>query len=122
MEVCGESYEGESRGDIVVGDDVWIGFGAAILSGVHIGQGAVIGAGAVVTKDVPPYCVVGGNPAKTIRYRFEEPVMEYLKTLDYGKLTDELVREHMEDLYLKIDGMSLEEVTERYAWFPKKTS
>lgn len=122
VEVCGEAYEGESRGDIVVGDDVWIGFGAAILSGVHIGQGAVIGAGAVVTKDVPPYCVVGGNPAKTIRYRFEEPVMEYLKTLDYGKLTDELVREHMEDLYLKIDGMSLEEVTERYAWFPKKIS
>ena len=122
VEVCGEAYEGESKGDIVVGDDVWIGFGAAILSGVHIGQGAVIGAGAVVTKDVPPYCVVGGNPAKTIRYRFEEPVMEYLKTLDYGKLTDELVREHKEDLYLKIDGMSLEEVTERYAWFPKKTS
>ena len=122
VEVCGEAYEGESRGDIVVGDDVWIGFGAAILSGVHIGQGAVIGAGAVVTKDVPPYCVVGGNPAKTIRYRFEEPVMEYLKTLDYGKLTDELVREHAEDLYLKIDGMSLEEVTERYAWFPKKIS
>lgn len=122
VEVCGEAYEGESRGDIVVGDDVWIGFGAAILSGVHIGQGAVIGAGAVVTKDVPPYCVVGGNPAKTIRYRFEEPVIEYLKTLDYGKLTDELVREHAEDLYLKIDGMGLEEVTERYAWFPKKIS
>ncbi len=122
VEVCGKAYEGESRGDIVVEDDVWIGFGATILSGVHIGQGAVIGAGAVVTKDVPPYCVVGGNPAKMIRYRFKEPVIEYLKTLDYGKLTDELVREHMEDLYLKIDGMSLEEVTERYAWFPKKIS
>lgn len=119
VEVCGEAYEGESKGDIEVEDDVWIGFGATILSGVHIGQGAVIGAGAVVTKDVPPYCIVGGNPAKMIRYRFEEPVIEYLKTFDYGRLTDEMVREHVDDLYLKINGMDLAEIQRKYTWFPK---
>lgn len=120
VEVCGVDYEGESRGDIVVGDDVWIGFGATILSGVHIGQGAVIGAGAVVTKDVPPYCVVGGNPARTIRYRFDDSVIAFLNTLDYGKLTDEMIRDHVGDLYLKINDLSAEEVSKKFAWFPKK--
>lgn len=54
---------------VVIGDDVWIGGGAIILSNVHIGKGAIIGAGAVVTKDVPEYAIVGGNPAKVIKYR-----------------------------------------------------
>ncbi len=58
---------------VVVGDDVWIGYGAIILSGVTIGEGAVIASGAVVTKDVEPYVVVGGNPAKTICPRFADP-------------------------------------------------
>ena len=65
----GESREAGSKGDIVVKDDVWIGDGAIICSGVNIGQGAVIAAGAVVTKDVEPYSIVGGNPAKLIRKR-----------------------------------------------------
>lgn len=62
--------ESFGKGDIVVDDDVWIGYGATILSGVHIGQGAVVAAGAVVTSDIPPYAVVGGVPAKVIKYRF----------------------------------------------------
>lgn len=66
--------EAVSKGDIIVGDDVWVGYGATILSGVHIGQGAVIAAGAVVNKDVPPYAIVGGIPAKVIKYRFSESV------------------------------------------------
>ena len=65
-----KKYEASSKGDIVVDDDVWIGYRAMILSGVHIGQGAVVAAGAVVTKDVPPYAIVGGVPAKVIKYRF----------------------------------------------------
>ena len=67
--------EATSKGNIVVDDDVWIGYGATILSGVHISQGAVIAAGAVVTHDVPPYAIAGGVPAKVIKYRFEQPVI-----------------------------------------------
>jgi acetyltransferase-like isoleucine patch superfamily enzyme len=70
-----------SRGGVTIGADVWIGSGATIMSGVTIGPGAVVAARAVVTRDVPPYAIVGGNPAKLIRLRFEEPVAaELLRT------------------------------------------
>lgn len=65
-------------GKIVIGNDVWIGAGAIILKGVTVGDGAVVGAGSVVTKDVPPYAVVGGIPAKLIRYRFDEQTIARL--------------------------------------------
>ena len=64
--------------DTVVGNDVWIGHGAIIMPGVTIGSGAIIAAGAVVTKDVPPYAIVGGNPAKVIRQRFSDDVVAEL--------------------------------------------
>lgn len=67
-----------SRGDVVIGNDVWIGYGAAIMSGVTIGDGAVIGAYALVTKDVAPYAIVGGNPAKEIRKRFDDETVAKL--------------------------------------------
>ena len=70
----------DNKGDIVIGNDVWIGYEAVIMSGVTIGDGAIIGARAVVTKDVPPYTIVGGVPAKQIRKRFsEETISELLK-------------------------------------------
>lgn len=67
-----------SRGDTVVGNDVWFGYGATVMPGVRIGDGAVIAAGAVVTSDVPPYTIVGGNPARTIRQRFDDKGVEQL--------------------------------------------
>ncbi|MGD8401832.1 MAG: CatB-related O-acetyltransferase, partial [Bacillota bacterium] len=60
----------DNKGDIVIGNDVWIGYEAVVLSGVHVGDGAIIGTRAVVTKDVPPYAVVGGIPAKEIKKRY----------------------------------------------------
>ncbi|MBS5414410.1 MAG: CatB-related O-acetyltransferase [Firmicutes bacterium] len=66
----------DNKGDIVVGNDVWIGYEAVILAGVTIGDGAIIGARAVVTKDVPPYTIVGGVPAKQIRKRFNEETID----------------------------------------------
>ncbi len=75
-----ESAEGAmvSKGRVSIGLDVWIGTGAQILSGVSVGHGSVIGAGAIVTKDVPPYAIVGGNPAQVIRYRFQPGTIETL--------------------------------------------
>lgn len=63
-----------SRGDVVIGSDVWLCTDCTILSGVTIGHGAVIGAGAIVTKDVAPYSIVAGNPAQHVRWRFDEPI------------------------------------------------
>ena len=78
----------DNKGDIVIGNDVWIGYEAVILSGVAIGDGAVIGARAVVTKDVPPYTIVGGVPAKPIRRRFDGETIGRLLALhwwDWGR-------------------------------------
>lgn len=122
VKVLGNILEGASKGNISIGDDVWIGYRSTILSGVHIGQGAVVAAGAVVSKDVPPYSVVGGVPAKIIRNRFTEPVIEYLLTLDYSKVNEKMVRNHAVELYLPIAQMRLEEITKQYDWFPKRES
>jgi chloramphenicol O-acetyltransferase type B len=70
-----------SKGETKIGNDVWIGFRATVLSGVTIGDGAVIGAGAVVVADVPPYAIVAGNPARVVRYRFSSSNIEKLLAL-----------------------------------------
>ena len=71
----------DNRGDIVIGNDVWIGYEAVVLAGVTIGDGAIIGTRAVVTRDVPPYTIVGGVPAKPIRTRFPEKTIQQLLEL-----------------------------------------
>lgn len=73
----------DNKGDTTIGNDVWIGFDAVILSGVSIGNGAVVGARAVVTKDVPPYTIVGGVPAKPIRKRFDEQTIARLEAMQW---------------------------------------
>ena len=80
------------KGPVIVKDDVWIGMGATILSGVTIGQGAIIAAGAVVTKDVEPYAIVGGVPAKLIRYRFSEPIRRKLLSLNWSEFNAKKAR------------------------------
>ena len=82
----------DKRGDIVIGNDVWIGFEAVILSGVTVGDGAIIGTRAVVTKDVPPYTIVGGAPARPIRRRFEDAVIEKLEALRWWDWDEEAIR------------------------------
>lgn len=116
------SLEGVSKGNIIVEDDVWIGYGVTILSGVHIGQGAVIAAGAVVSKDVEPYSIVGGIPAKTIKKRFSDDIISFLMTLDYSRLTNELIRIHIDELYRDISGCSLSEIMTIFSWIPKKSN
>lgn len=73
----------DNKGDIVIGNDVWIGYEAVIMAGVHIGDGAIIAARAVVTKDVPPYTIVGGTPAKEIRKRFDTEMIHQLLKLKW---------------------------------------
>lgn len=88
-DICGAW---DNKGDIIVGNDVWIGFEAVILSGVTIGDGAIIGARAVVTKDVPPYTIVGGVPAKTIRKRFDDRTIEKLLSLRWWDCDETIVK------------------------------
>lgn len=114
------SAEAFSYGNIVVDDDVWIGHGSTILSGVHIGQGAIVAAGAVVSKDVPPYSIVGGVPARILKYRFSQEVIDYLLTLDYKSLTKSQVKEKIDLIYTQIDNLSLQEIKSLFEWFPKK--
>lgn len=103
-----------SKGNIIISDDVWIGYGATILSGVHVGQGAVVAAGAVVTKDVPPYAIVGGVPAKVIKYRFTDEIIEALMKVDYSKITDKMIKDHIDELYTELKDIK------QLAWMPQK--
>ena len=83
----------DNKGDIVIGSDVWIGYEAVILAGVTVGHGAIIGTRAVVTKDVPPYTIVGGVPAKPIRKRFADDVIEKLLALRWWNWPAEKIRQ-----------------------------
>ena len=85
----------DNKGDIVAGSDVWIGYEAVILAGVTIGDGAVIGARAVVTKDVPPYTIVGGVPARAIRRRFPEETVEVLLRLKWWDWPPERIAQNI---------------------------
>lgn len=106
--------EAFGKGDIVIDDDSWIGYGATVMSGVRIGQGAVVAAGSVVTKDVPPYAIVGGVPAKVIKYRFEPEMIEELMKIDYSKLDKDMIQSHVDDLYQKLENK------EQLAWLPRR--
>lgn len=100
--------EALSKGGIVIEDDVWIGCRATILDGVNIGQGAVVAACAVVTKDVPPYAVVAGCPARVIRMRFDSQTVERALRIDYSKLDKDFVCEHLDDFYRPLSSAFLE--------------
>lgn len=86
----------DNKGDIVIGNDVWIGYEAVILAGVTIGDGAIIGSRAVVTKDVMPYTIVGGVPAKPIRKRFSDEVVQKLQEMKWWDWSKERIAKNIE--------------------------
>lgn len=86
----------DNKGDIVIGNDVWIGYEAVIMSGVTIGDGAIIGTRAVVTKDVQPYTIVGGVPAKQIRKRYSDETIDTLLKIQWWNWSKEKIRENIE--------------------------
>jgi hypothetical protein len=89
---AGNAGDAIDKGATVIGNDVWIGLGATILSGVLVGDGAVVGAGAVVSKSVPSYAVVAGNPAAIVRYRFSSQIRRRLLALAWWNWQDEELR------------------------------
>jgi len=90
-----------TKGRVEIGNDVWVGMHAMILTGVKIGDGAIIAAGSVVTKDVPSYAIVGGVPAKIIKYRFEPEVINKLLEIKWWDLSDEEISNKIEFFWEK---------------------
>jgi len=99
-----------SKGNIVIGNDVWIGSGAMIRSGVTISDGAIIGMGAIVTRDVLPYAIVAGNPAKLVRFRFSKTIIEQLIQLSWWNQPPEIIREIAPKLCQPLNEESLQEL------------
>lgn len=85
----------KTRGDVIVGNDVWIGTEAVVMSGVRIGNGAVIGARSVVTKDVPPYAIVAGNPAREVRMRFDNKTIARLEAIAWWNWDDKKIKRNL---------------------------
>ncbi len=95
-----------SKGPIIIGSDVWLGFGCTILSGVTIGHGAVVGAGSMVSKDIDPYAIVAGNPARVIRHRFDPVTVELMLRLAWWDWDIDEILENL-DLIMDADPEAL---------------
>lgn len=98
--------------EIYIGNDVWIGANASILAGVSIGDGAIIGAGSVVTKDVPDYAIVAGNPARILKYRFSDKKISLLKELCWWNWSHKIIHEKINLFKKEINNCDLEELLE----------
>lgn len=96
----------------IVGNDVWIGTDAVILRGVHVGNGAIIGASSVVNKDVPPYAIVAGNPARIIRMRVEDTMIERLLELKWWDFDDEVIRTNFDLFHTELDDEVIDKMFE----------
>lgn len=97
-----------TKGPITIEDEVWIGFGVIILSGIKIGKGALIAAGAIVTKDIPPYAIAGGNPARIIKYRFTDEIIESLNDFNLSNFPRKIIIDNISEFYLPLDLQQLD--------------
>jgi acetyltransferase-like isoleucine patch superfamily enzyme len=92
-----------TKGETIIGNDVWLGFDCLVKSGVFIGDGAVVGSKSVVTKDIPPYAIVAGNPARIIKYRFDQAKIDKLLDISWWNWSEEKIRDQIELLTSNID-------------------
>lgn len=106
----GEYREAYSNGEIIIEDDVWIGMNSIIMSGVKIGKGAIVAAGSVVTKNVDAYAIVGGNPAKLIKYRFENEIIKELLKFNFNNLNDSYIKENINLFYDEVDKTLIKKI------------
>jgi len=103
------------KGDTVVGNDVWFGQNVTVLPGVTIGDGAIIGANSLITKDVPAYSIVGGNPAKVIKFRFPDEIINELEKLQWWNKDIDWITEHIKAL--TVEDLSIDKIKK---WTAKK--
>jgi virginiamycin A acetyltransferase len=116
--IAASNKDALTNGPIVIEDEVWIGTNAIIMSGVRIGKGAMIAAGSIVTKDVPPYAIVGGVPAKIIRYKFSDEIINILKPIYLNDLPQDFIIKNIDVFYKDIeteaDASALLSVIQKY--------
>ena len=113
VKLLGQQIEAVSKGPVVIEDDVWIGLNSLILSGVRIGKGAVIAAGTVLTKCAPPYSIVAGNPARIVKFRFEQEVIKELCRLDFSKIDEQTLIENKDILYQQLNKDNVKSIVDR---------
>jgi len=104
----------KNKGDVIIGNDVWIGLDALIMNGVKVGDGSIIGANSVVTKDVKPYELVAGNPAKHIRLRFEDEIIKLLSLLQWWNLEENIIKLIIDNLREKPKVDVLKKLISKY--------
>ena len=104
-----------SKGEVIIGSDVWIGSGVTIMSGIHIGDGAVIAAGSHVVKDVSPYEIVGGNPAKHIKFRFEQEIIAAMMRIKWWNLDAQKIALIQKELTVVGNSENLNQLIKRLA-------
>lgn len=121
VKYLGYAKEATTKGAIIVGDDVWLGHNALIMSGVKIGQGAVVAAGAVVTKNVPAYSIVAGNPARVVKYRFAADTIKKLMQVNYAAISPEKMAEIGLDLYENSESPAFAQVIEKLVTYSSHT-
>ena len=112
--VFGMKNDVKTKGPIIVEDEVWIGDDSWIKSGVHIGKGAIIATGAVVTKDIPPYAVAVGVPAKVIKYRFDPEIIEKLMSIDFNRISRDEIVNNLSLFEKELNDCILTQLVEKY--------
>lgn len=99
-----ETLSEKQKSGITIGNDVWIGMNSIILPGVHIGDGVTVAANSIVTKDVPDYAVVGGNPAKVIKFKFNQEQIDALKKISWWNWDEKTIKERINDFYMETEN------------------